>query len=470
MNLQQFLLIILARWRIATWTLLATVATALAVSLLLPSKYTASASLVVDVKSPDPIAGLTMPAMLGPAYMATQIDIINSDRVAQRVVKMLKLDQIPKIQEDWKEATEGKVPLEVWMANRLQLALDVKPSRESNVITIDYKGAEPGFAAALANTFAQAYIDTTIELKVEPARQYAAWFEQQSRTLRERLEKAKARLSEYQQKEGIVATDDRLNYENQKLNELQSQLVLAETQSADSQSKQKSGGGDTLIDVMQNPVVLGLKSDIARLEGRLSEVSGNLGRNHPQYKRMETEIMSLRQQLETETEKISASISTSGRVGKERQGELRAAIESHKKRILELKGGRDEVSVLQQEVDSVQRSFEAINQRAAQTSLESATTQTNVAVLTPASPPLEASSPKVLLNTLVAVFLGTLLGVGAALMLELLDRRVRSAEDLEHTLELPVLAELSPVRQVAANWWIRLSRRILARGRPALAA
>jgi chain length determinant protein EpsF len=470
MNPQQFLLILLARWRIAAWTLLATVATALVVSLILPSKYTASASVVVDVKSPDPIAGLAMPAMLGPAYMATQIDIINSDRVAQRVVKLLKFDQIPKIQEDWKEATEGKIPLDVWMANRLQLALDVKPSRESNVITINYKGAEPGFAAALANAFAQAYIDTTIELRVEPARQYVAWFDQQSKTLRERLEKAKARLSEYQQKEGIVATDDRLNYENQKLNELQSQLVLAETQSAESQSKQKSGGGDTLIDVMQNPVVVQLKSDIARLEGRLSEASGNFGRNHPQYKRMETEIVSLRQQLESEIRKISASISTSGRVGTERQGELRAAIESHKKRILELKGSRDEISVMQQEVDSAQRSFDAINQRAAQTSLESVATQTNVAVLTPASPPMEASSPKVLLNTLVAVFLGTLLGVGAALMLELLDRRVRSAEDLELTLELPVLAELSSVRQVPANWWIRLSRRILARGRPTLAA
>jgi chain length determinant protein EpsF len=470
MNLQQLLLILLARWRIATYTLLATVLTALIVSLLLPSKYTASTSVVVDVKSPDPIAGLVLPGMASPGYMATQIDIIGSDRVAQRVVKLLKLDQVPKIQDDWKEATEGKIPLDVWMGNRLQLALDVKPSRESNVITIAYKGSEPTFSAALANAFAQAYIDTTIELKVEPARQYSAWFDQQSRTARERLEKAKARLSEYQQKEGIIATDDRLNFENQKLNELQSQLVAAETQSADSNSKQKSGGGDTLIDVMQNPVVVQLKSDIARQEGRLSEVSGNLGKNHPQYKRMETEIISLRQQLENETKRISASISTSGRVGKERQGELRAAIDSHKKRILELKGGRDEVSVLQQEVDSAQRSFEAINQRAAQTSLESATTQTNVAVLTPASPPMEASSPKVLLNTLVATFLGALLGVGAALMLELLDRRVRSAEDLELTLELPVLAELSPVKPIAANWWIRLSRRILARGRPALAA
>ncbi len=81
----------------------------------------------------------------------------------------------------------------------------------------------------------------------------------------------------------------------------------------------------------------------------------------------------------------------------------------------------------------------------------------------PASPPLEASSPKILLNTLVSIFLGTLLGVGAALVLELLDRRVRSAEDLEQTLELPVLADLAPAKGPRVGLMARLTRRRLAR-------
>ena len=101
MNLQQFLLILLARRKVALYTLFVTVATTLVVSLLLPSKYTASTSVVIDVKSPDPIAGMAMPAMAMPGYMATQTDIINSDRVAQKVVKLLKLDQVPQIQQDW---------------------------------------------------------------------------------------------------------------------------------------------------------------------------------------------------------------------------------------------------------------------------------------------------------------------------------------------------------------------------------
>ena len=60
-------------------------------------------------------------------------------------------------------------------------------------------------------------------------------------------------------------------------------------------------------------------------------------------------------------------------------------------------------------------------------------------VLTPAVAPLEPSSPKVLLNTALAIFLGSLLGVGAALVLELMDQRVRGEEDLARIPGMPVL-------------------------------
>lgn len=441
MTFQQFLLILRARYKIALFALLATVATTLVVSLLLPKQYTASTEVVIDVKSPDPIAGMVLPGLVMPGYMATQVDIINSDRVAQKVVKILKLDQNPKVREDWQEATEGQGKVEVWLSALLQKKLDVKPSRESNVISIQFKSNDPQFSAAIANTFAQAYIDTSIELKVDPARQYSQYFEGQVQQRREALEAAQAKLSDYQREKGIVLTDDRLNYENQKLNELQSLLVATESQSADAKSKQKAGG-DALQDMMQNSLIQQLKADLARAETRLKESASNLGKNHPQYQRHEAEVASLRHELDAETRKVASAIGTSSRVSKEKEVEVRAAIEAHKKRILQLKEGRDEAMVLLREVETAQRAYELVAQRLTQTRLESQSTQSNVSVLTPAEPPLEPSSPKVLLNTLLAIFLGTLLGVGAALMMELLNRRVRSAEDLVEGLGLPVLAAL----------------------------
>ena len=386
---------------------------------------------------------MVLPAMMAPGYMATQVDIINSDRVAQRVVKSLRLDESPMIKEQWREATEGKGKLDVWLADLLQNNLDVKPSRESNVISISFKGADPRFAAGIANAFAQSYIDVNLELKVEPAKQYAAWFDGQVKQSRAQLEKAQAALTAYSQKSGIVASDERLDYENNKLNELSTQLTIIQGQTADSASKRNStANSDTLAEVMHSPLINQLKADIARLDARLQESNVNLGKNHPQTQRAEQELASLRTKLDAETKQISTSIGTTLSVSKQKERELIDGIARQKIKVLELNKQRDEINVLKRDYETAQRNFEQVSQRSAQTRLESTSGQTNLAILNPASEPLEPSRPRILLNILVAILGGTLLGVGLALLLELANRRVRSAEDLIEIIGLPLLAAI----------------------------
>ncbi len=443
MTLQQFLLILWARRRLVFFTFLGTVLTATVVTFLLPKEYSASAAVVLDVKSPDPIAGMVLPGLMAPGYMATQVDIINSDRVAMRVVKMLRMDENPAIQEQWQEATEGKGKIGPWLVELLQKKLDVKPSRESNVISITYSGSSPEFAAAMANAFAQAYIDVNLELRVEPARQNAKWFDEQSKQYRERLDNAQKALSDYQQKSGIVATDERLDYETQKLNELSTQLTAAQAQGTDASSKRKTAGSaDTLPEVMQSPLVTQLKGDIARLEARLKEVSGNVGVNHPQYQRSQAELAELKSKMNAEVSRISSSIGTAGNISKQKVSELIAAINTQKTRILELKEQRDEITLLVREVESAQRAFDAVSQRTTQSRLESQSVQTNVAMLNQATEPVKHARPKRMLNVLLSMFVGLLLGVGSALLLELSQRRIRSTDDLNQTLGIPVLATL----------------------------
>jgi polysaccharide biosynthesis transport protein len=443
MTLQQFLLILRARWVVALLTLLITVATTVAVSLILPKQYTANAAVVVDVKSPDPVTGQLLAGMMAPGYMATQIDIINSDRVAQRVVKLLRMEESAAIRQQWQEETEGKGQLLNWLAALLQKNLDVKPSRESNVINIGYTGADPDFSAAVANAFAQAYLDVNLDLKLAPVRQYAAFFDEQSKTARERLDTALAALSTYQQTNGLVAADDRLDYETARLNEISSQLTQIQAQTTDSQSKRQNSKADTVAEVMQSPLINGLKSDIARLEAKLQESNINLGKNHPQTIRNEAELASLRAQLQTETRKITSSIDTTYQVSRQREDELKKAMNAQKAKVLELNKQRDELRVLRNDIDIAQRAFESISQRASQTNVESQNSQTNIAVLNAAAPPNAPSKPRVLLNVLVSIFLGTLLGVGLALMLELANRKVRSADDLAEALDLPVLGSIA---------------------------
>jgi chain length determinant protein EpsF len=444
MTLQQFLLILRARAKVVLFTMLATVLITLLVSLLMPKQYTAGTAVVIDVKSPDPIGGMVLPGMISPGYMATQVDIINSDRVAQRVVKRLQMAEQLALQAQWQKTTKGKGDLTAWLADALKEKLSVKPSRESNVINISYSDTDPLRAAAVANAFAQAYIDVSLELKVEPARQNAVWFEGQTRLLRDKLEAAQAALSSYQQKTGIIGTDGRVDFESAKLNELSTQLAHVQAQTSDSYSKRKSPDRSaTLSEVIQNPLINTLKSDIARLEAKLQDSNINLGKNHPQTLRTESELASLKQKLSSETSAISNSVGTAYQVGRQKEQDLLAAIEAQKTRFLALGKQRDEISVLQREIDSAQRAFDSVSQRSAQTRLESLSVQTNAVVLNPASPPADQAKPKIFLNVIVSIFLGTLLGIGLALLLELGKRRIRSVEDLAEAIDLPVLAAIA---------------------------
>jgi polysaccharide biosynthesis transport protein len=474
MTFRQFLLILRARYKVAVFTALFVITATLIISALLPKQYAASTAVVVDVKSPDPLAGMVLPGLAAPGYMATQIDIINSDRVAQRVVKLLRMDESPAIKEQWIKATNGEGNLTVWLGDLLKQKLDVKPSRDSNVINITYSGTDPAFVAAVANAFAQAYIDINLDLKVEPARQYAEWFEDEVKILRDKLEKAQQALSIHQQKTGIVATEERLDHEIAKLNDMSTQLTLVQAQTSDSSSKRKSAENpETLTEVMQNPLINNLKSDIARLEAKLQESSINLGRNHPQTKRAQSELASLKNRLASETQQIHSSIGTTYQVGKHKEKELLDAMEVQKKRVLELNRQRDQISVLQRDVEAARRNFENVSQRFAQTRLESHSVQTNISRLNPAALPTEPSRPKILLNLLISVFLGPLLGVGIALILELANRRVRSVDDLAEAIDVPVLqvipsaSSLPPARKFAKKLpHQKASRRALGAGTP----
>jgi chain length determinant protein EpsF len=381
-------------------------------------------------------------AALLPSDIATQVDIIESHRVAQRTVKLMKLDESPAFKEAWQR--HGKGDLVGWIADELQKNVTVVPSKESDVIGIAAKALDPKFAAAIANAWAAAYIDTNIELKVDSAKQYAAWFNEQSRSLRADLEAKEKRLSDFQNAAGIVATDDKLDVENARLQELSTQLVAVQTQRQQSQSRQRLAKGDaeSLPEVLQSPVIANLKANLSAAEAKQRDMATNYGKNYPDYKDVEAEIAGIRARIAQESERIAASIGGTAQVDVRREDDLKAALDAQKKRILDLKQQHDQVSDLQNDVNMAQKNLDAVSQRLAQSSLESQAQQTNIELLAPAAVPTKASSPKLMLNLLFGLFVGAVCGIGAALLREMTDRRVREGDELLQLLGVPVLGRI----------------------------
>lgn len=448
MSFLQIFSILLARRRLIFTVFIVVVAAATVLSFIMPKSYTAETTVVIDMKNPDPVVGAMLQPTAMPGYMATQVDIITSDRVARRVVRMLGFDKEPSLIARWREDTEGKGnDFEGYMADTLQRKLDAKPSKESNVISIQFTAGDPKTAAAVANAFAQAYLATNVELMVEPAKQYTDWFTERAKQVHDKLEQQQAALSQLQKEKGVINTDDRLDTETARLNDLMAQLTLQQAQHSDARSRQRAASvnPDTDPDVLNNPAVATLRATITAAEGKLKEASNELGQNHPQIKQQKAELEELRSRLRVEMADVASSLDANTQVNAQKEGELRAAMETQRRRVLDLKKQGDEVSVAAKELDATQADYNNINQRLSQTTLESQTHQTNVAVLTPAYMPEEPSKPKILLNIIASIFLGGMLGVGIALMMELLDRRVRSEQDLAD-MGMPVLGGLSKER------------------------
>jgi len=456
-TLLQSLNVLRAHYKVVLLMLLVALAGGLAVFLLVPKQYTATSVLVFDVRAPDPVSGQAIP-VLGGFYTTTQVDVINSTRVARKVVAQLRLTDSPTAKQQWLAATDGQGKFETWAAEAIRKGLKPTASKDSNLVAVAYTSEDPNFAAAAANAFAQAYIEASIELKTDPARQFARWFDEQGKVARTNVERAQAKLSEFLQKHGIVTKDENLDAETAALRELTGQLTSVRSQTFDFQSKQRSAD-DTLPDVMQNPVVAALRSDIAQKEAKLQDAANNLGTNHPQYRRMEAELAELKNQLKQEAARVTKGFSSSTSAGRGREADLRVAIEAQRKKLLELKNLRDQLAVLQRDVDVAQAAYDSVGRRYNQSNLESQLTQTNVNVLNVAETPTKPSFPDPLKLSAATVLIGLALGCGLAFLLELFNRRVRSIEDITTMLELPVLVTIERLprsrKPSRLLWWRR---------------
>lgn len=443
MSIIQILRIIWARkWLVLALLVVMSVA-GTAITLTLPKQYTAETTLVVEMRI-DPALGALAPSLGAPGYMATQIEIIKSERVASRVVKMLGVERSPSAVSQWRDATGAKIPLERYFAGLLQGGVSVEPVNGSNIINVRFSAQDPIFAQAAANAFAQAYMDVSVELRIAPARQSAAFLDDQTKVMRNNLEAAQARLSKFQQDKGIVVSDERFDQENARYQGLVAQLGAAQGERIDTEARVRNSGSETSPDVLSNSAIGALKSQLATAQTRMTELSAVVGKNHPSRVQLEAQIGEIRQQIAAETRRASGGTATVNRSSVQKVAELQALVDEQKKKLLTLRADRDQVAVYMRDVDTAQRAYEAVSSRVGQFTLESQNNQANTRLLSPAVEPLGPSKPKVMLGIVASILGGLAVGVIAALAWELLDRRVRAPDDMLIMAGVPVLGVLRP--------------------------
>ena len=239
------------------------------------------------------------------------------------------------------------------------------------------------------------------------------------------------------------SASEKLNIEATRLAELGAQLLAAQSANAEVAGRLKQAGQRTeqLQEVWQNPAVAALAADVTREEVRAREMTSRLGENHPQLIEQEARLSELRSKLAAERGRAVSNVSFGNSATQSRVAQISSALEAQRAKVLRMQSQREQSVGLQRDVESAQRAYDTMQQRVSQASIESQNTQTNLSVLKQATVPMAPSSPNLLKNIGASVALGLLLGIGLVLGREQLDRRMRTADDVNE-LKQPMLVSL----------------------------
>lgn len=475
MTVSQLLRILRARLGLVLVTFIGVLAVSIAAAWYAPKRFEATAVVLVDFK--EPISGEELSPFGLDDYLTTQLDIIHSRRVALEVVEAL--------QPDAADSTKA----ELIDAMRQGLSAE-RSSRGSRLIEITYRADDPQTAAQYANAFAEAYRQTAIEVSVEPATRTAEWLEKQMSGLLAKRQEAQHKLTAYQQEQGILATTEHMDIETERLMSLTQELIAAQarTQTAESRLRemrslkatdrlpglvpqlmastqqflddhnQTQEAESQIHSVTDRPDVNPASTDLSRKllpsslemkelrerlvlwEARLKEIS----EAHPDYKRIRAEVQALRQDLQGEVDGLFMTLERDVAVARAQEDAVKASLAEQRRKILQLQRARDQIPALLNEVQAAQKAYESIRTRYDDYRTQSQANITNVSILTPAFPPESPLNPPTRLVLLASVFVGLFSGAGAALLVEIVDRRIRSKDDVTDRLGMPLLLELRP--------------------------
>lgn len=463
MKISQYWEIIKQRKWIVIIAFVVTIMTTLIGSLIWPPTYEATATIVLDYDSSNPMNLTTLPAAVitqSAEYINTQMEIIKSRKIAIGVIDQLKLDKHPNIIEAFNKAKtknplffwqgDKNLEIKVWLADEfLSEYLKVEPAKDARFMYIRFSSSDPNFSAAVANAYAKAYTDYNLELKVTPFKEASRWFSEKLNDVKEKADEANKQFSEYKKSKGIISQEGRY-YDDavQRLNQINTDMVAAktrlyETKVAIRRVEESKGSYESLPEVISNAFIQNLKTERIRLEKSLSELSEKFGTKHPQYLRLQSELQTVNTKLNAEIKNIINAINQDYHSASERVRALENAVASQKNEALNLNRARYEVEAIKREAETSQQAYDVVLKKFNETALQGDINRTSVFLVDAAVAPSEKSSPKLLLNMALAVVVGSFLSIGLAFLFDYLDDTIKSGETIEREFSVPVLGTIT---------------------------
>jgi len=439
-------------------------------------KYTAVAKVMLDTRKEQVtnIEAVLSGMPLDSSAVDTEVEVIKSRQLAERVVKALNLEKDPEFNpqlagrsglgmvvhsiKDFlgKGAPREAAPNSLEAQKQHELVVDhvlaglqVGRASLTYVINVGFESESQVKAAQIANKFAELYLLEQLEAKFDATRQATEWLNSRLGELRTQVQQDDAAVQQYKIANNLLSatgtslTEQEVSNYNTSLAEARAQMAedAARLRTAREQLAHGSSGDD-VGEALSSPVIQKLREQRSEVSGRLADLQGRYGERHPEMLKSKRLLSDIDTQIQQEIARIISNLQAKAQVSQQRAAAIGGSLGGARGTLAANSRATVRLNELQRNADASRTLYESYLNRFKETTSQQGLEQSDSRVVSKAKIPTQQSSPKVQLNLAIGLVLALVAGFAAVLVAENMDAGLTTAEDVENRLETAFLGSI----------------------------
>jgi len=465
---------IAVRWRYVILGIIATcIILGLVTTLLMTPKYTALTTVEISRES-DKVTGIQgveqEVSVADQEFYQTQYGLLKSRSLSERVALQLRLVDDPKFFElfgknggetalemvNGQYSAAGRVDRQRIAGEILLKNVNVSPTRLSRLVDIRFTSPDAAFSTKVANAWAENFIQTNLERKIQATSYGRNMLQRQLGQLKERLDQSQHQLVAYASAQRIInlpslsggdgKTTSERSIVADDLAALNTVLSQATADRIQVQARyEQAGRAGASTEALRNVAINNLRQKRAELAADYQRLMTQFEPGYPAAKAIQSQIDQLDRSIGREESRVSNSLRADFREAEERENALQARVNQLKTNYLDLRRRSIQYNIYQQEVDTNKALYDGLLQRFKEIGVAGGVGINNVSIVDAADMPQKPSSPRILLNLVIALFAGVALAAVTAYALEQIDEAIADPAEVERRLGLPLLGSVPKV-------------------------
>jgi capsular exopolysaccharide synthesis family protein len=395
------------------------------------------------------------------AFTGKKVDVASGGLFADAVNTLASLKDMVKNLIRPQFESEASLMLNQEVADQIALdqylkkvraSLKVTPVKDTQLIEIAIEHPNPRLAADMVNNMMELFLQTGMQSQMNTLQSAEQFLDKQIDAAKIKLERSEKELNEFARQTGIISLDSKLNLIMRQLEEINAALSQAVTVRIAKEAlyrQSETEGGESLPTVMNNALMNDLKKQYNELQAQYQELSTVFKDEYPKVKKLKAQMQEVRNSYDKELKRVVDSIRLEYEGALANEERLQKNAETQKQLAIELNDKATQYKILEREVLSNKEVYNSLLTRSKEISATVGGDAGHNEIIDTARPPLEPYKPKVRLNLLLGILLGTFGGVGLAFLLEYMDNTVKNPDEFTQRYRIPVLGMIPYIEHSA---------------------